>query len=314
MLTRHSHLLHPKTFCMTACVALALGCAEAVVSLQYPTHPQSVPAVSRLLSEDPLLQKEGRVEVLSLGEGATPELLRKMKDASPESRITIVEVATQIGKPPAVVGLIYDVAVRDTHVQVRQSTAFQGARAPQLAPSIIPPLRRLLSDPVPEVRAAAMTTLGGFKVESALSYEEITTAMRESNPLISATAASIALSRNDTSYSSELRRALPRLVVNLKDPKPATRAAVISAIGMYGEVAAPTVAPLSSVAARDPVPALRIKAAIALTRIGTPEANAAAQQTFEAFATSEDPALKAVADGYLNRNGVAPEQTAPQAK
>lgn len=159
-----------------------------------------------------------------------------------------------------------------------------------------------------------MTTLGGFKVEYALSHEEILNALRESNPLISATAASIALARNDSSYSSELRRALPRLVVNLQNPKPATRAAVISAIGMYGEVAAPTVAPLSSVAARDPIPALRIKAAIALTRIGTPEANAAARKTFEAFATSDDLALKAVAEGYLKRNGVAPEQTPAQAR
>jgi hypothetical protein len=42
-----------------------------------------------------------------------------------------------------------------------------------------------------------------------------------------------------------------------------------------------------------------MKAAIALSRIGTPAAADASKETFQAFSTSEKPALKALAQGYL---------------
>ena len=275
------------------------GCAQAVISLQYPTHPQAVPAVGRLVSDDPLLAQEAKVEIASLGEGAMPELLRRMQDSSPEGRVRIVEIATQIGRPTSIVGLIYGKAVKDPAVQVRQAAAFQGARKTELAAVTTQPLRSLLEDPVPEVRAAALSTLGGFGSESALSHSEVVLMIGDRDPLIAATAASVALSRNDASFQAPLTRALPRLIANLHAQKPATRAAVVSALGLYREQASPAVPPLVTIARHDPVPEIRMKAAIALSRIGTPAAADASKETFQAFSTSEKPALKALAQGYL---------------
>ena len=291
------------------CLSLA-ACSGAVVSLQYPTHPQAVPAVARLLSDDPTLVQEARVEVGSLGEGATPELLRRMKGASPEQKIRILETATQIGAPAAAVGLIYDQAAADPDVRVRQTVTVQAARAPKLQEVTAPALRDLLSDRIPEVRAAALRSLGAFNNERLLSTAELSAFINQPDPLLCATAVSVALSRDDPSLQPSLRRALPRLVSQLRNPKPTTRAAIVSALGQYGTIASPTVPPLIAVAERDPVPEVRMKAAIALRRIGTPQAQEVAAQTFREFSTSDNQPLRSLAEGYLNPTGDS-ENTQP---
>lgn len=283
---------------LLACLGL-VGCPAAVIPLQYPTHPQAVPAVARLLSDDPVLAQEAKVEVESLGEGASPELLRAMRWASSEGKIRLLDAATKIGKPPAVIAEIYQQAVRDNDEKVRQSAAFHASRAPSLGKQTGPAIHFLLSDRVPEVKAAAITSLAALGSPELLSDQELLSLIDDPNPLVSATAVSVALSRGDPSFSLPLRRALPRLVTQLQNPKAATRATVISALGQYGSAAAPTVPPLATVAKSDPVAEVRVQAAVALMRIGTPAAKQTARETFTEFASSKNAALKAISDGYL---------------
>ncbi len=285
----------------------ALGCSTGalpavMIPLQYPTHPQAVPAVARLLSDDPVLVEEAKVEVRSLGEGATPEMLRAMSSASSEGKLRLLDSATTIGKPPAVIGQMYLQAVSDQNEKVRLGAAFQAARAPDLAAQTSPALERLLVDSVPEVKAAALKTLALVGDRQALSTQKLASFVNDGNALICATAVSIALSRGDSLLEPLLRRALPRLVTQLHNAQPNTRAAVITALGGYGEAAAPTVPPLISVARTDTVPEVRIQAAIALTRIGTPAAREAAHDTFVEFSSSPNPSLKTIAQGFLSQS------------
>lgn len=286
-------------------LASAIGCASsalpgAIIPLQYPTHPQAVPAVARLLSDDAVLVSEAQVEVQSLGEGATPEMLRAMSSASPEGKLRLLEAATSIGKPAAVIGRMYSEAVRDPDEGIRLAAAFQASKAPALASQTAPAIERLLADKVPAVKAAGLTTLSALDDRKALNPETLARFINDSNPLICATAVSIALSRGEPTLEPLLRRTLPRLVTQLHNPQPASRAAVITALGAYGAAASPTVPPLVSVAHADKVPEVRVQAAVALMRIGTPAAKEAAHQTFVEFSSSTNPALKAIAKSFLD--------------
>ncbi len=303
---RPSSLLALSAALLSSCAALA-GCAAAVIPLQHPTHPQAVPAVARLLSDDPTLVEEAQVEVSTLGEGATPELLRAMRSATPEGKIRLLDAATKIGKPAGVVAQIYREAVRDSDQTVRQSAAIQAGRAPELSKQTTPAIRALLGDPVPEVRSAALRSLASLDSGASLSSEEILAAVDSPDPLICATGVSIAFNRGDSSLSAPLRRALPRLILQIRNPKPATRAAVVAALGQYGKNAAPAVPSLTTVTRDDSVAEVRVQAAVALMRIGTPAAKAAARETFSEFSSSQNEALKALSKGYLSQPGAGAE-------
>ena len=298
--------------------ALTAGCAStslpgAILPLQYPTHPQATPAVARLLSDDPVLVGEAKVEVQSLGEGATPEMMRAMASASTEGKLRLLEAATSIGKPAPVLGQIFYQAVRDPDEKVRLAAAFQAARVPALAPQTTPAIERLLADPVPAVKAAGLNTLATLDDRKALTSEVLARFINDNNPLICATAVSIALARGDTLLEPLLRRTLPRLVTQLHTPQPASRAAVITALGAYGQAASPTVPPLVSVARGDTVPEVRLQAAVALMRIGTPEAKDVARQVFVEFSSSSNQALKAIAKSFLDSGKKAPPKQDHQA-
>jgi len=222
-----------------------------------------------------------------------------MPDATTEGKVRIIELATQIAAPPPVVALIYREGAADRDVRVRQTVAFQATRAPKLARQTAPALETLLDDRVPEVRASALRSLGALNVPGSLPPELLARMIEDPNPLICATAVSVSLPRDEPSLRAPLRRALPRLVPNLHARKAATRAAVISALGEYGLAASPTVPPLLAVAAKDPVPEVRVKAAIALMKINTPAARDGALATFREFASSSNASLRGVAEGYL---------------
>ena len=288
-------LLAPPSRLLCALSTMALfGCAT-LVALQYPTHPQAIPAVQRLTSNDALLVQEARIEIVALGAGAMPELYREMPQASSAAKIRIMEVATKIALPAQMLGVIYERAVQDSDTVVRQSAAFQAARAPQLAETLAPIIRTLLYDRVPDVQAAALTALAGYP--QYLSSQELLAFISDKEIVVAATAASIALKRDDPTLTVAADLALPRLISQLQHPQPRTRSAVISALGQYG--AAPTVPPLITVLKKDKVAEIRMKAAIALLRINTPDARLAALEALKEFSSSDNAALKAVADQYL---------------
>jgi HEAT repeat protein len=289
---------------------LLAGLAVAVVAVSactklstLPRHPAAQGAVDRLLSEDPLLQSEARVEITALGPGAMPELRDRFDAASPEQRKKIVELVAAIGKPDEVVRDVFISAAKDTSPEVRKIVAFRSAHYPQLQQALFPTLHALAWDTVPEVQAAAITSLNDFSAQNSLTSEELQELMRSPSPLVVAAAASTALSRSEPVLRHAAQESLPNLVGEIMNPSPLVRAAVIIAIGKYGPAAGPAAPPLVGALAHDPVPEIRLQAAIALIKTRMRSAKEVALPALQEFAKSPNPALSGPAKRVLETEG-----------
>lgn len=264
-----------------------------------PRHPEAPAAVGRLLSNDQLLQSEARVEILALGEGAMPELRERFEEASPEQRKKIVELVSTIGKPDEVVRDVFIAAGRDPSPAVRQIVAFRAVQYPQLQRELFPTLHALASDSVPEVQAAAISSLGTFSTLYSLTPQELTELMQNRSPLVVAAAATVALSRPEPSLRDAAQEALPGLVGEIMNPSPLVRAAVIIAIGKYGPSARHAVPPLVGSLSHDPLAEIRLQAAIALMKTKLLSARRVALPALQAFANNPNPALALTAQRVL---------------
>lgn len=290
-----------------ACVIVAVFAISACAKLSLlPRHPEAKGAVDRLLSDDQLLRGEARVELLALGEGAMPEIRERFDEGSPEERLKMVEIVAVIGKPREVVRDVFVEAGRDPEPQVRQFVAFRSAHFSDLQHDLFPTLHTLAFDTVPEVQAAAVTTMSGFGPPDTLSSEELLRLMKSESPLVLAAATTMALPRPEQELQEETRKALPILVGEMMNPSPLVRAAVIIAIGRYGPAASPAAPPLAGTLAHDPVPEIRLQAALALMKTKMRSAREAALPALQDFATSPNPALAGPAQRAL-----AMEQPAP---
>lgn len=295
-----NRLLSCRITIMSACVIAAIMSNSACAKLSLlPRHPESRGAVDRLLSDDQLLQSESRVELLALGEGAMPELRERFGDGNPEARKKIVEIVSTIGKPNDVVRDVFIEAGRDSSPAVRQVVAFRSAQFPQLQGELFSTLHALAFDASPEVQAAAITTLGGFSAESTLTSGELERLMRSESPLVVAAAVTAALPRPERSLTEVTREVLPVLVGEIMNPSPLVRASVIIAIGKYGPAASPAAPPLAGALSHDPLPEIRLQAALALMRTKMRSARAVALPALQEFAQSPDPALAGPAQRVL---------------
>jgi HEAT repeat protein len=162
-------------------------------------------------------------------------------------------------------------------------------------------VRSLLSDDVPAVRAAAITTLGNYTPPQALESRELLPLMSDENLQVASAAAAVAIGRPEEPVQRMARAVLPNLVGGLKSTSTAERAAVIYAIGKYGIVATPAIRPLTEILASDPDIEIQVQAAVALMKIGSREAQESARPALESFANGEDPALAQAAQTILQR-------------
>ena len=316
------NLRHQLTI-LIACLILGIfgfsACAK--VSL-LPRHPEAHGAVSRLLSDDQLLQSEARVEVLALGEGAMPELRERFDEGSPEQRKKILEIVATIAKPEEVVRDVFIEAGKDSSPAIRQFVAFRSVQFPHLQGALFPTLHTLAWDGTPEVQAAAITTLSTFSAQNSLPAEELDRLMRSTSPLVVAAAATSALSRSEPELQQTAREVLPDLVGEIMNPSPLIRAAVIIAIGKYGPAAGPAAPPLAGALAHDPLPEIRLQAAIALMKTKMRSAKTVAIPALQEFAKSPNPALSGPAQRVLASETptgpqsvpAAPEQAAPPSR
>jgi hypothetical protein len=295
-----------------ACVIVAVFAISACAKLSFlPRHPEASGAVDRLLSDDQLLQGEAKVELLALGEGAMPEIRERFDEGSPEERRTMVEIVATIGRPNEVVRDVFIEAGRDSEPQVRQFVAFRSAHFTEIHHDLFPTLRTLAFDTVPEVQAAAITTLSGFSPPDTLSSEEILRLMRSGAPLVIAAATTMALTRPEPGLQEATRNTLPILVGEMMNPSPLVRAAVIIAIGRYGPAASPAAPPLAGTLAHDPVPEIRLQAALALMRTKMRSAREIALPSLQEFATSPNPALAGPAQRALAMEQPTSPQSGP---
>jgi hypothetical protein len=277
----------------------ASGCA---IKPPYFDHPLAPAAVSRMVSDDTVLAEEGTVEVRSLGATAMPELIRQFAHAAPETRLRILDIALDIHEPEELIGNLFRLAAEDSVAAVRRHAAARAARLPQLSVTLTPILLDQLRDSVAEVRAAALNTLGGFSPSEALSPELLLTLLDDQQLVVVATASTLALQRREPYLKAAARAALPRLIGGLYEKHPATRAAVLFAIGQFGLAAAPAVTPVKAVVANDPVAEVRLQAALTLQHIATPAARDASQAALTALAEDASPVISAAARAALAEN------------
>ncbi len=305
--------LRHRVLVFSAIIAVGLLAVSACSELSIvPRHPAAQGAVDRLLNEDPLLQSEAQVEIRALGPGAMPELRDRFDAASPEQRKKIVELVAAIGKPDEVVRDVFIAAGKDTSPEVRKVVAFRAAYYPQLQRDLFPTLHALAWDSTPEVQAAAITSLSEFSAQNSLTSEELQELMRSPSPLVSAAAASTALSRPEQILKQRAQEALPQLVGEIMNPSPLVRAAVIIAIGKYGPDAGPAAPPLAGALAHDPVPEIRLQAAIALIKTKMKSAKAVALPALQEFSKSSNPAISGPAKRVLqSEGGDAPQRIPP---
>jgi HEAT repeat protein len=292
----------------TACVVVVLcsylslgGCTGLPFALaRYPTHPQAEAAVGRLLSSDATLISEAKREISILGDGAMPVLYKSMDSANAVGRVRIIESASLIGTPPELAARVIEKGAEDEAPNVRQSAAFHAGRFPHLSEQLGPVLIELAKDTNPQVRAAALSSLGGYPVTAQLPAEDLAELTRDSNVVVAASAASLAIKRPEPRLQIAARDALPILVGKLQDPVPANRAAVLFAIGHYGKLAEPTIAPLTKTLQRDKVPEVRLQAAIALMKINTHASRKVAVPALKSFTGNPDPRLSGAAQSALS--------------
>jgi HEAT repeat protein len=252
-----------------------------------------------MISDDPLLAKEGVVEVKSLGASVMPELVKQFPKATPETRMKMVDVAVEIHNPEELTVALFRLASEDSIAAVRRHAAAKASKLPQFAASLKPLLLASLQDAVPEVSAAALTTLGGLPGPQEPPSQQLMQLLNDKHIIVAATASNVALQRREPYLQAAARAALPRLIGALHDNAPATRAAVLFAIGQFGIAASPAVTPVKAVLTTDPVPEVRLQAALTLHRIGTPAAREAAQGALTAFSHDKNPIIKRAAEAAL---------------
>jgi HEAT repeat protein len=240
-----------------------------------------------------------------------PDLRDRFDTASPEQRKKIVELVAVIGKPDEVVRDVFISAGKDTSPEVRKIVAFRSVHYPQLQRELFPTLHALASDSNPEVQAAAITSMSEFSAKNSLTSQELQDLMRSPSPLVVAAAASSALSRPEQILRQGAQEALPNLVGETMNPSPLVRAAVIIAIGKYGPEAGPAAPPLAGALAHDPVPEIRLQAAIALIKTRMRSAKAVALPALQEFAKSPNPALSGPAKRVLQSEAGDVPQSAP---
>lgn len=276
----------------------------------YPRHPLAIQSVERLVSDDPLLQKEARVELVAFGPAAMPDLAERFGTSGPEARYRILDVATEIQRPTALLVELYAQGSKATLPTTRKFVAYHASQFPDLASELAPFLKPLIHDAVPEVQAAAITTLGNFHSPNTMDDEEVIPLTRSDNLQVAAAAAAVAIERPNERARDAAQRTLPRLVGGLASPSAAIRSSVIFAIGKYGSYAVAAEKPLVTIAQDDPLPEIRVQGALALVRIGTPSARQSAIPALQAVAQSNNPTLARAALSILRQYSMV-EQPQP---
>jgi HEAT repeat protein len=228
-----------------------------------------------------------------------PDIAEEFEKSSSETKLSMLDIATTIREPTPILVNILTLAAKDSSPSLRQFVAYRSSLFPALAPSLAVIVRPLVSDEVPAVRAAAITTLGNFTPPDTLQSPELLPLMSDDNLQVVSAAAAVAIERPEEPVQRIARAILPKLVGGLKSTSTVERAAVIYAIGRYGIVANPAVRPLTEVLRSDTETEIQLQAAVTLMKIGSREAQDSARPVLESFANGGNPALAQAAQTIL---------------
>lgn len=302
------------TTSLAAFLTLTTICSGCSSLSSYPVHPQANAATDRLLNDDSLLQTEARTELVTLGEGAMPVLRRRLDKAPSADRLRILEVMTIIGKPTPLLLEGFQIGARDSSPEVRRLVAFRAGHIEGHRDELATMLKPLIWDDNDQVQAAAITTLGTFDEAHGLTNAELRSLLSSDSHLVVATAAGIAITHTDPAVQDAARAALPELVGDLASESPLIRAAAIIAIGKYGPLASPAAGPLVGALSTDPIPHIRLQAALSIMRLKNKAAEAVAIPALQQFALDPNPSISGPAQRVLLQAGQQPAQGVPQLK
>jgi HEAT repeat protein len=290
---------HRSTVWLASILATSLlsGC---IFLKSYKRDEKAAEAVKAYIkAENPEVPKTLSA-VLAIGPGAMPDLRDTFANAeNVDSRTKVIHAAATIAKPASLLESILTMGLSDADPSVRQVAAFRCTQFPSLAPTLSQSLRPLLRDVSAPVRSAAFSALGSYPPPHTLSTEELIRGMRDADFGVSAQAAAIATKRPEDTLQHESQQTLVNLLTALEDPSPANRAAVVFAFGQFGKKASPVVQPLSIFMQREQIPEVKLQAALALVRIGTPPAKKVAVPLLRSYAKSRNPIFKSIATDAL---------------
>ncbi len=289
-------------------LAFLSGCT-VIDMLQYPRHPQAPQVVNRLLGSDTTLATEAVTEIKALGPGAMPELRDRMRTTEGDTRIQIIKTATELKNPSGLLVDILEMGSTDKNVKVRHAVALYAASAKEIEPQLLPILQPLIGDESPEVRATTLLTLSSFSIPAAIPPRELVTRTHDNDIRVAATACALAIVSKDPVVRGAASQSLPRLIGALNEPQPATRAAVLYALGQYGPNASAAVQPVIKLLYREKVPEVKLQAALALIRFNAPQSLKHALPVLRQFSKSDVPALRETASAALRTYAPPPTRS-----
>jgi HEAT repeat protein len=221
--------------------------------------PAALPVLGFLLLVSIL---QGCIEVSPPGEPAavTEDLIRLLRDPSPDTRRTAALSLGKIGRPEATGALVE--ALGDADLIVRQHSAWAlGQIGPDALDRAGLPLVQALKDSSPAVREAAARALGEIGTTPAMIML-LTKALRDASRTTREGAV-------QTLGGLEVASAKQALLAALQDRHPRVRQGAVAALGELGATEA--VGPIASRLLEDPDPGVRAEAAFRLGKLGGPQ-------------------------------------------
>ena len=291
---------------MLAAISL-VGCSSL---LDYPRHPQASAAVSRLVSDDPLLVKEARVELSSLGSGAMPALRDALAASPPEKQVIILDLALAIATPQEVleeiVAKIATCPVPAIREMVPTRVSVIANKPPSLAAQIggftIPDtLVALLADDSSAARLGALRALSKLDRSELLPEESLTPLFHDPEQLVRVTALLVGAERGLRFDKPGEEDAQALLTSSLQDQRPIVRATAAKALGTLEGQSVNAVPSLIQLLQVEKHEVVRLQVAIALSRIATPPALEATIPVLRDLSQNRDAPVRVAATAALAR-------------
>jgi|GEM_PF-5537537 len=261
-------------YLLTSLALIVVGCSRVI---GHPEHPQAKSAVDRLLSEDPLLIKESKVEIKSLGDSAMPALYRSMSGATPEQQARLLELALQIKEPRDILEDMVAYAAQSPHEPLRVYAIKRAAQLLKEPSSLAGQLRGVtpkdilskhLRDESANVRLLSLRALSDFDSQNAITDDELSFLIRDPDSVIMTSSAALAAERGYTFQGPADSEVTARLRESITDHDPLVRATSCKALGLTGAYAQEAVPAIQELLTREQNTVVQLQAAIALTRIG----------------------------------------------
>jgi HEAT repeat protein len=258
-------------------ITLAVSVSACGSIIGHPVHPQAAPAVGRLLSEDPLLIKESKVELKALGPTAMPALRDAVASAPPKQQARIVTLAMEIAEPQDVLEDTLFTAAASTSPAIRDFVAKKAGELLVKSATTSGQLRgttaedtlhKLLHDSDAKVRITAFKMLAKGEHKDAITNQDLDTLIHDSDPIVMTSAAALAAERGYKFTEFSQLDVQPALAKHLFDSHPLVRANACKALGLLGATAEQSVPSLRKLMGKEENTVVKLQAAIALARIG----------------------------------------------